>query len=167
MASRKNRKLPKKKLRYVIKRVDPVQYAEEIAKLLHDGFGEDAGARPTTFIGTAFWLALVVGTEEIAGIGGMLHSTIEEGTVYLNRSYVLPEHRGHGLQKKLILARCARGRELKAVFATSDTYQNPPSVNNLISCGFRAYTPANLWRGSDPMYWRLALGPKSPRRLKL
>lgn len=167
MAPRK--KPTPKKRRYVVKQVNAVEYAETIAQLLSYGF-DQASQGPTAFIGTSWWIAFEVlegGILEPVGCGGMLHSAIEENTFYLNRSYVDKEHRGHGLQRSLIKARVARARELGGVYATSDTYDNPHSANNLIACGFRAYNPESRWRAPATMYWRLALGPTSPRRLKL
>lgn len=146
-------------LRYTIRQVDPVAYAETISTLLHDGFGPDSGARSTTFLGVSFWIAFTMrdGQEVAVGVAGMCHSAVEDGTFYLNRSYVHSDHRGHGLQRKLIRARIARARELKGTAATSDTWDTPFSANNLIECGFRAYRPANPWRSEGVMYWKLKL----------
>lgn len=158
MASRKAKKAQKKP-RYVVRRVDPIMHAETIAHMLATHFSGDAGTRPTTFIGMTWWIAFEVvdGLEIAAGCAGMCHSAIEEGTFYLGRCCVEPPHRGHGLQRKLILARVARARELKGVACTSDTNDNPPSTNNLIAVGFRAYRPGYQWRGEGTVYWRLPL----------
>jgi GNAT superfamily N-acetyltransferase len=152
---RKAKKKPAKRPRYHIRKVDPIAYAETIAAMLGAHFGSDAGTRPTAFIGMSWWIAFV---EEVpVGLAGMCHSAIEEGSFYLSRSCVETDHRGHGLQRKLIMARVARAKELKGVACTSDTYENPPSTNNLIACGFRAYRPSSPWRGEGTSYWRLPL----------
>lgn len=157
VANRKAKTKPKKP-RYVIRKVDPVAYAEEIAGMLRLAFSPEAMS-PTAFMGVSWWVAFAVkdGMEEAVGCAGMCHSAVEEGTFYLNRSYVSPEHRGNGLQKKMIVARVARARELKGTACTSDTYDNPHSSNSLIECGFRAYSPQARWRIEGSMYWRLAL----------
>lgn len=157
MRSRKAKR--KSKPRYVIRKVDPIAYADTIAIMLAHHFNNDAGTRPTTFIGMSWWIAFEVsgGAEAPVGVAGMCHSAIEEGTFYLGRCCVDIEHRGHGLQRKLIMARVARARELGGSAATSDTYCNPPSTNNLIACGFRAYKPESEWRGEGTSYWRLVL----------
>lgn len=154
----KNRRRKPSKAHYVIRKVDPVQHAEDIQRLLRVGFSLEASG-PTAFLGVSFWLAYCVkdGFEEAVGVAGMCHSAIEEGSFYLNRSAVHGDHRGHGLQRALIKARVQRARELKGTFATSDTYDNPHSANNLIGCGFRAYKPEVSWRIEGTMYWRLAL----------
>jgi GNAT superfamily N-acetyltransferase len=152
------RKIKHRAPTYIVKKLEGVIHADTIAALFAgDGWG-DAGTRATTFIGVTWWGAFEKGHEEdLVGVAGMCHSAIEEGTFYLNRSYVVPEHRGRGLQKKLIMARVARARELGGTAVTSDTYNNPPSTNNLIACGFRAYAPKDPWRGDGTVYWRLVL----------
>lgn len=158
MGKSRNKTKPKKP-RYVVRKVDPIAHAEDIAGILAANFGSDAGIRPTTFIGMSWWIAFAVvdGLEEPVAVAGMCHSALEEGTFYLNRSCVMAPHRGNGLQKKLIMARVARAKELKGTYATSDSFENPPSANNLINCGFRAYWPASKWRIEGSMYWRLKL----------
>lgn len=160
---------PHRKPQYSIVKLNGVACAEAISSLLIEGFGPDAGGRPTVFIGTTFWGAYEKGTGKLVGVAGMVHSAIEVDSFYLNRSYVLPEHRGHGLQRRLIKARVDRAREMGGKTCTSDTYNVPASTNNLIACGFRAYAPEQPWRSGDDgvVYWRLALGPKRPRRLVL
>jgi len=158
MATRKKPKKPKP-TRYVVRKVDPIAYAEEIARMMATGFNNGAGDRPTTFIGMAWWVAFAVvdGVEQPVGCASMCHSMYEEGSFYLARAFVEADHRGQGLQRKLIQARVARAKELKGTHVSSDTYDNPPSTNNLIACGFRAYRPASQWRGEGTMYWRLKL----------
>lgn len=159
MAIRKrNRKASKPKaIRYTIVKLNGVQYASEIAMLLQEGFPlNDDGTRATAFIGTTWWGCFADG--QLIGVAGMLHSAIEDNTFYLNRSYIQPDHRGHGLQRKLIKARVDRAKELKGSWATSDTFNSPYSSNNLIACGFRAYEPQDAWRGNTgTMYWRVRL----------
>lgn len=158
MARRKSKEVAKR-VRYVIRKVDPIVYADEIARMMLLGFNNSAGKRPTTFIGMSWWIAFVVadGVEQPVGCASMCHSAIEEGSFYLARAFVGADHRGQGLQRKLIQARVGRAKELKGSHVTSDTYDNPPSTNNLIACGFRAYRPGSAWRGEGTMYWRLKL----------
>lgn len=159
MPRRTSKKATPKKPRYVIRKVDPIVHAEDITTMLREGFGEDAGGRSTAFIGMAWWVAFEVssGVELPVGCASMCHSAIEEGTFYLARAFVASEHRGYGLQRKLIKARVARAKELKGTHASSDTYDNPQSTNNLIACGFRCYRPVSPWRSGGTSYWRVAL----------
>lgn len=151
------RKKPKaKRPQYRIEKLNGVTYANEIAAMLSE-FSGDAGSRATTFIGVTWWGAFEKSSGQLVGVAGMLQSAIEDDTFYLNRSRVSPEHRGYGLQRRLIKARVDRARELGGEYATSDTYMNPPSTNNLIACGFKAYQPKDPWRGEGTVYWRLKL----------
>ena len=130
-----------------------MKYASQIAALVGEAF-EDS---PTAYIGTMWWLAFHKETGEVVGFAGMLRSTIEEGTFYLNRAGVVEGHRGHGLQRKLIQARVNMARELGGVACTSDTWDNPHSANNLIAEGFKAYRPKRRWRAEGSMYWKKVL----------
>lgn len=158
MSRRKAPRTPTPKYRYSIRQLNAVEYATEIMVMLAPIFSPESNA-PTAFIGVSWWGAFATDAngELLVGVGGMCHSAIEEDTFYLNRSAVLKDHRGHGLQRKLIQARVQRAKEMKGLAVTSDTYDNPHSANNLISCGFRAYQPAQPWRAEGSMYWRLKL----------
>lgn len=157
MTTRKRKPVKVKPVRYTIVKLAGVAHAVEIGMLLAEGFPmNDDGTRATAFIGTTWWGCFADG--QLIGIAGMLPSAIEDDTFYLNRSYIQPEHRGHGLQKKLIKARVDRAREMGGKFVTSDTCDSPYSSNNLIACGFRAYAPKDPWRGATgTMYWRVKL----------
>ena len=74
--------------------------------------------------------------------------------LYLNSAAVVPEARGNGLQKRLIRcrARYADKHDLTAI--TYTTPDNSASINNLVSCGFRAYQPEYPWVGKQYCYWR-------------
>lgn len=77
------------------------------------------------------------------------------GGWFLARAGVLPEFRGHGLQKKLIRARLrgikAQGGKVAYTYTMID---NPASAQSLIGCGFRPYIPAWRWVGPNINYWR-------------
>lgn len=77
-------------------------------------------------------------------------------TGFLSRAGVVPEHRGRGLQKRLIRVRLARARALGWRHAVTYTVDNPPSANSLIACGFRMYHPQNPWCEDRVEYWRIS-----------
>lgn len=82
------------------------------------------------------------------------------GLAYLIRAGVRRTHRGRGLQKQLIRARVRMAR--KHGFNELVTYvmaYNVASANNLISCGFKLYRPANPedWGGKTALYFRKPL----------
>ncbi len=72
----------------------------------------------------------------------------------LNRSGVLPEYRGNGLQKRMIKKRIewAIENNLNRLI-TYTAVDNVESINSLIHVGFKSYLPANMWAGSEYSYW--------------
>lgn len=72
---------------------------------------------------------------------------------YLSRAGVLPVARGQGIQRKLIRARVQHARRAGASCVVTDTTDNPPSSNSLISEGFRMYSPAYAWANPSSCYW--------------
>lgn len=82
----------------------------------------------------------------------------EPRVVFLSRVGVLPEHRGHGLQKKLIKARCKLAKELSYRWAiTYTSLENAPSFESLQQCSFKMYLPEYRWAGVNFVYWRKQL----------
>ena len=93
-----------------------------------------------------------------AAFAGIVPSLQWTHTGYLCRAGVLPAYRGLGLQQKLIRKRVKHARSLGWVCVLTDTLSdNAPSMNNLIACGFRPYSPARPWGYSGAVYWRLKL----------
>ena len=77
--------------------------------------------------------------------------------VYLSRSGVTPLARGGGIQRRLIRVRLAWAKKQGYNWAVSDTTDNGPSANNLISCGFRLYDPPNPYSFARALYWKRKL----------
>jgi GNAT superfamily N-acetyltransferase len=78
-------------------------------------------------------------------------------TGYLSRSGVLSSYRGKGLQKRLVRVRERKAKKLGWKWLISDTNLNPPSSNNLITCGYRIFQPSSPWGFETAIYWRKAL----------
>lgn len=78
-------------------------------------------------------------------------------TAYLARAGVLGAWRGNGLQKRMIRLREQWARRNNYRWLITDTSENPPSGNSLISCGYRLYTPRNPWALETSVYWRKKL----------
>lgn len=92
------------------------------------------------------------------GFCGMIQSYSWTDAGYLIRVGVLPLARGQGLQKKLIRLREKKARSLGWAWMISDTiYQNTPSNNSLISCGYRMFEPDQPWALDDSIYWKKEL----------
>ena len=77
--------------------------------------------------------------------------------VYLGRCGVLPAYRGRGIQRHMIRLRVFWARRHGYKWVVSDTTDNIPSANNLISCGFKLYTPAIQYSYARALYWRKKL----------
>lgn len=73
---------------------------------------------------------------------------------YLYRAGVLPGHRGHKLQRRLVRAREAKARKLGLQYIVTDTTYNTPSSNALIGAGYKLYVPKNPWGPKAALYWR-------------
>jgi GNAT superfamily N-acetyltransferase len=77
------------------------------------------------------------------------------GMAYMVRSGVLKAHRGQGIQKRMIKARCALAKRYG--FSAVVTYVmdwNLASSNSLISCGFKFYKPQVKYYGDDVLYFQ-------------
>ena len=81
---------------------------------------------------------------------------MEDG-IYLGRCGVVKAYRGRGIQRQMVRLRIQWARRHGYRWAVSDTTDNIPSANNLISCGFRLYTPKVLYSFARALYWRKRL----------
>ncbi len=133
---------------YRVSRVRLEARAETIRRLHGACFPDDRPYRP--FDGH-WWIVWSGG--EAVGFAGIRPSRQWSDTVYLCRAGVLPEHRGKGLQKRLIRVRLKLAREIGFQWAITDTRRNPASANSLIACGFRMFHPSSPWGYTDACYW--------------
>lgn len=98
------------------------------------------------------WLALYEGLE-LAAFAGM--KPVSPSEVHFGLCGVLPEHRGRGLQRRLIVARERLAR--RAAYKVATTYvdvTNVASATNFLRCGF------HLASGKNPdwyLYFRKEL----------
>ena len=73
---------------------------------------------------------------------------------YLIRSGLKPSFRGNGLQKSMINLRVKWAKNNDYSFIVTDTAtHNFPSINNLIACRFKMFSPAYPWAGKSQLYW--------------
>jgi GNAT superfamily N-acetyltransferase len=74
------------------------------------------------------------------------------------RAWVHPEHRGKGLQTKMIKHRLKTAKGYGCnVAITYTTKDNCPSANNLIKNGFRLYLPQYSYAGDGMIYFSKSL----------
>lgn len=101
----------------------------------------------------AWWIAWT-DDGRIAGFCGINPPLGAGHPAYLIRAGVLPEFRGAGLQKRMIVTRLAYAR--RKGWRSVVTYtlcNNAPSANSLIARGFRLYEPSEPWAGECVIYW--------------
>jgi GNAT superfamily N-acetyltransferase len=102
------------------------------------------------------WLAydrLADGCMEPVAFASM--QVINESRAFFASVGVLPEYRGRGLQRRFVrlAERLASGIGMTEVVATV-VYNNWPSMNNFIRCGYVTYVPEMLWGVSKTVYFR-------------
>jgi ribosomal protein S18 acetylase RimI-like enzyme len=106
--------------------------------------------------GSHWWL-VENGRGQPVAFAGMMPSRTMKGWAYLSRAGVHPKFRGHGLQRRLLMARRGRARVMGYAGLLTDTsYDNIVSSNNLMDAGFRLFKPAEPWSFKDALYWRLS-----------
>lgn len=103
------------------------------------------------------WFIAYAENGEPAGYAGLVQSTQWWDTAYLCRAGVLYKYRGNGLQKRLIKARIRAAKTMGFNWLITDTSDNAPSANSLISAGFRMYDPSKPYALNSSLYWRLKL----------
>jgi GNAT superfamily N-acetyltransferase len=137
---------------YAIRKVDADD--EEIAELLRNLHDETFGSTAPQIDPERGWWWLAHDGREVAGFCGLAPTYAQPGDVgYLKRAAVRLPHRGQGLQRRFVRVREAQARRVGLRTLVSDTTNNPPSANNLISCGYRIYTPENPWGLNNAIYW--------------
>jgi GNAT superfamily N-acetyltransferase len=79
-----------------------------------------------------------------------------EGLCIFVRAWVHKDYRGQGLQKKMIRLRIKSAYDCH-IAITYTTTDNCPSANNLISQGFKFYTPEYAYGGREMLYFQKEL----------
>lgn len=109
----------------------------------------------------AVWWVVVHQGELVGYAGGFPWNYGSENAFVLCRCGVLPGHRGHGLQRRLLAARIAHAkREGRSWLWTYTASTNMVSSNNLIRAGFTLWRPARWGGVNDPasaagwLYWK-------------
>lgn len=85
---------------------------------------------------------------------GMIASTHYPNAGYFKRVGVLPEHRGYGLQARLMRAMERSARRSGLELIVSDTTDNVPSANNFVRSGWLMFVPEYPWSFPQSLYWR-------------
>ncbi len=96
-----------------------------------------------------WWL---IQSDETAGFAGMVPMTPFAGVGYLKRAYVLPEHRGQGLQLRSIFLREMKAKKIGWKQLVSET-TNIHSAGNFVKAGYSPVLPEQLWGPEGSLYF--------------
>jgi GNAT superfamily N-acetyltransferase len=140
---------------YVVRRVDSTDEDTAIDIQFLDKLAFAPGNGEPDLDSGDWWLAFK-GKQPVA-YAGLCWSPHMQGYGYLCRAGVHPEHRGHGLQGRLLRARENRAKQLDMLGLVTDTTGNVPSSNNLIKAGFKMFTPGTMWAFGTSNYWKKEL----------
>lgn len=142
---------------YRIKAVDPFDdddAAEDILTIF--GICMPNDEQPDIAVGH-WWLAYDPAGLPVA-YAGLYQSRRYSNVGYLCSAGVLPDARGHGLQRRLVAVRERKARANGWGWMVTDTVpSNPASSNTLIRCGYRTYVPERPWRVTGAIFWRKTL----------
>ncbi len=144
---------------YKVRRVEPFEdpvAEEDITELHRQTFGK--GAPFVNLMIGQWWLVYL--KDEPVAFAGLHPSSQFFDCGYLVRAGVREDHRGHGLQLKLIRARERVARTLKYRALFCDCTDNLASANTLIKAGYKLYQPEVPWAFKNTLYWRKVLQEK-------
>lgn len=122
-------------------------------RILHTLTFGTAAAQPN-FDHGIWWVAIEVKSGVRVGFIGAKRSTMFRHMLYLERVGVLPQHRGRGLQRRLMRAVEKRCKRMNWRGIISDTTDNIPSANNFIVSGYKLFQPTRPWSFATALYWR-------------
>lgn len=106
------------------------------------------------------WWEVLLG-DELVGYAAGVKERGDPKNFVLTRAGVAPEHRGRGLQKRLIRVREAYARSIGCTTVTTYTSTtNLASANNLAHSGYRLYTPDWKWGLNPGLYFIKKLDDK-------
>jgi GNAT superfamily N-acetyltransferase len=98
-----------------------------------------------------WWFAYSEG--EVVAFAGLVEKTPFRGVGYMKRAYVMPDHRGHGLQLRMLFSREARARELGWKQLVSECAAGSRSAANFQRAGYEQVFPEQPWGKPGSIYW--------------
>lgn len=100
-----------------------------------------------------WWLARDA-KRSIVGFAGLVPMTPFDGVGYLKRAFVLPPHRGRGIQQKFLTVREEWARTLGWTMLVAEAGpDNHISVSNLERAGFDRCNPEQCWGAPGSIYF--------------
>lgn len=132
-----------------------IPWIESVHKSLlsgEDSLGEFPGQ-------SEWWVLTNQYGKKVGFAGGSLDHTLGskcESVLHLTAAWVDGEYRGLGGQKKLIRARVQFAKKYGcSTVLTYTHYRNYPSINSLITCGFKSYIPEWAIYDAPWISWKL------------
>lgn len=136
---------------YIIHEVDGVIFADEIIRF--NAMVEDwPKLQPRHFESGYWWVAYL--DEILVAFAGMVPFEPFPNVGYLKRCYVCPDHHGHGLQYRLMLARILKSKQLGWNMLVSEcSAENRWSAGNFLKAGFSRVDPEQRWARPTDQYF--------------
>lgn len=104
-------------------------------------------------IESGYWWIAYLGAEPVAFAGLVLFEPCL-AIGYLKRAYVMPDHRGHGLQSRFMALRESKARALGWTQIVSEcAASNHASAANFARAGYVHCEPEQPWGASGSVYW--------------
>lgn len=102
---------------------------------------------------SGYWWLVYFGEDPVA-FAGMTPMEPFPNVGYLKRAYVLPDHRGHDLQLRLMITRETKARQIGWTMLVSECGQNNgPSARNFARAGYEVVEPEQRWGAPRSIYW--------------
>lgn len=103
-------------------------------------------------IDSGYWWLVLHGAEVVA-FAGLTPMTPFPDVGYLKRCYVMPDHHGHGLQYRLMMARELKAKQLGwSMLVAECSESNIYSSSNFRKAGFERTDPEQPW-AANAAYW--------------
>jgi L-amino acid N-acyltransferase YncA len=100
-----------------------------------------------------YWWIVYLAEEPVA-FAGLVPFIPFDRVGYLKRAYVMPEHRGHGIQLRLMFTREVKARRLGWTHLVSECGPgNKRSYANFIKAGFETCDPEQPWGEPGSSYF--------------
>jgi GNAT superfamily N-acetyltransferase len=136
---------------YQISEVDGVIFADEIIRF-NAMVEEWPKLQPRHFEAGYWWFAYL--DDEPVAFAGLVPNEPFSNVGYLKRCYVCPDHHGHGLQYRLLLARELKAKQLGWTMLVSECGEmNRWSAANFLKCGFQRVDPEQPWTRTNDQYF--------------
>lgn len=139
--------------RYTVQEIDGIEDADLIRRfnaMAPDRFP----ALQERHLVRGYWWLVADQNNAPAAFAGLVAMVPFDGVGYMKRAYVRPEHRGHGLQLRLMQARERKARELGwSMLVGECDADNHASAHNFIKAGFVVCEPEQPWARLGSVYF--------------